>query len=735
MSALRSSADVAPRASADDALRSTARLARASAWVALVSALVACRGGETVTVQITDGVIVPPHASPEAWIPRLEALGVERLLVPWTDPSNDVAAIRDAVRGTSIELVVGLGAARTADDEWNGPTIAAASTAAAIERALIAGDVLAGVHLDHAAPGLPDANLAAYLDATVAAIRAATDAPISFALQARRISVAQLQDGGFPAPPAGTPVSALDSELAAIEWANAWASVLAGRVDRVLVHGEDAAWDDVPRVSEDLARLVRALDGRAEVWASVDALAAVAPEGAAIQRVRPARPRSDVEAEVRVMRTHARTVFVTGAASFEPARFLAPDQATRAAPIDVADPNVQGRAEDVLARLSRCCLRDGQVVPVYDHRFERDHGDNVWQEDACWLTGLYTSALSFRAAVLGTPEARDQARAAWRALHQLASTTPLRGEVVRTYARTLYGTQTRLEPGADTKKRWHRAPDRELYWVGDISVDQLSGWFQGVAVYHDLVATPEERATIASDVTAVLDMFLANDLHAIEHDGGRTTFGDLRAQPVLALAFFQIGAHVATDPARRAAYRAEYERLLDEEGAHFAIGNVLATYHAVGRYGSDHFYSSGFYPLLMYETEPARRAELALAFHVFHVLERPFGNAYADVVTAVFRPDADAARRASHALTAYRPALTANAAWLASFDAYHEGPFVPVEARPAAELDFDYVPPGAARLRGGLEHRFPGVGFLVSYWMARYHGLLVPVDPPRRNGS
>jgi hypothetical protein len=155
---------------------------------------------------------------------------------------------------------------------------------------------------------------------------------------------------------------------------------------------------------------------------------------------------------------------------------------------------------------------------------------------------------------------------------------------------------------------------------------------------------------------------------------------------------------------------------------------VLATYHAVGRYGSDHFYSSGLYPLLAYETDRARRAELELALHAFELLERRFGNAYADVVSGVFRPDGDAARRASHELLAYRPEWTANAAWLAAFDGYDGRPFVPIDARPAAELDFDYVPPGEARLRGGLEHRFAGVGFLVSYWMARYHGLLVRVD-------
>lgn len=139
------------------------------------------------------------------------------------------------------------------------------------------------------------------------------------------------------------------------------------------------------------------------------------------------------------------------------------------------------------ADLRRCYLRDGQVLTVYDNRFAAEHGANAWQEDACWLTGLYTSALSFAFAVTADPEIREDAREAWGALHQMSVTTPLRGEVVRHFARSLPGVQ--LAPATDnTRKHWHRDAERELYWIGDTSVDQRSGWFAGVSVYYDLAA-------------------------------------------------------------------------------------------------------------------------------------------------------------------------------------------------------------------------------------------------------
>ena len=50
-------------------------------------------------------------------------------------------------------------------------------------------------------------------------------------------------------------------------------------------------------------------------------------------------------------------------------------------------------------------------------------------------------------------------------------------------------------------------------------------------------------------------------------------------------------------------------------------------------------------------------------------------------------------------------------------------PPAPPLFRPAAELDYDYVPPGEKGLRGGLEHRYNGIGFMIGYWMGRYHHL------------
>lgn len=674
----------------------------------------ACRcGEEPVVVTAADGVSIAPWAHPELYLDRLRALEVRRLLIPWTDPATDLATLRLAATGRDdLELIAGLDPARTEADEWNRPRAPAATLEDAIARASILGDALSGVHLDHQEVGLPDEDLPAYLDQTIAAIRARTDVPISYAIRRRSIPVQKIMEAGFPAPPAGTAIESLDSAEDVAAWVNAWAGVLAGRVDRVVVSGADGSVTDARAIE----LLKNKLGDATEVWATVDL---ISPVRDGMKRTPTARNRDEVTGALNVLRTRGVLGFAGGGEWFEPAALLGPEAATRAEPPEDADTNLEARAIDVERRLRRCCLRDGQIVAVYDHRFERDHADNLYQEDACWLTGLYTAAMSFQYAVTRDPDAAARAREGFDALHQLANTTPLKGEVVRNFTRVLYGLQPEPPPaGSETIKRWRRAEDRELYWVGDISVDQLSGWFAGMAAYHQLVATEDEKRVLAADVAAVLDLFLANDLSAIEYTGQKTTFGNLRSAPVLALAFFQIGFQLTGD----VKYRTEFERLIDEEGMHFQIGTTLALYHQAGRFGSDHFYSSGFYPLVALEKDPARRAQLELGLEIFHTLKRRFGDAYADTVYGVFHPELDASRRAMTQLRNYRPEFLENAHYLA--EAPPQGSsFTPIEARPAAELDFDYAPPGEAAIRGGLEHRFSGVGFLLSYWMARHHGL------------
>src|SRR5256885_1286976 len=79
-------------------------------------------------------------------------------------------------------------------------------------------------------------------------------------------------------------------------------------------------------------------------------------------------------------------VLILGAETYPPDQLLPPGAGRRDKLPAAPDPDLESRALDMDMRLRRCCIRDGQVITVYDHRFAREHGDNMWQEDSCWLT-------------------------------------------------------------------------------------------------------------------------------------------------------------------------------------------------------------------------------------------------------------------------------------------------------------------------------------------------------------
>src|SRR5688572_30296470 len=131
-------------------------------FVSLLFLFAACRcGDEEIVVPVANGIAIAPWAKPELYLDRLEQLDARTLLVSWTDPSTDLAKLREAVKGREIELIIGLHAANLAEDEHNTPAAASSELAAALDRALVLDDELDGVHLDH-----HDSILPQNLDAT-----------------------------------------------------------------------------------------------------------------------------------------------------------------------------------------------------------------------------------------------------------------------------------------------------------------------------------------------------------------------------------------------------------------------------------------------------------------------------------------------------------------------------------------------------------------------------------------
>lgn len=387
-----------------------------------------------------------------------------------------------------------------------------------------------------------------------------------------------------------------------------------------------------------------------------------------------------------------------------------------------AEPELLAKAETVLEHLLGKTLRDGQLVTVINGQYPLRLFGNVWQEDACWLTGLFLAAESYRYAVTGDPDALASAKATWRVVLKMAEVTPKRGEVVRNWTRYLYEQTNPVAPGADTIKRWRKHPTEEVYWVGDISVDQLSGYFYGLATFYDLAAGPTERAEVESITAAIVDDPINNNLWATQYDGQRCTYGNLRSAPELLSAFLLIAYHI-TGHAR---YLEEYNRITYDE--YMDIKGILyhwAMHYVARKIGGQHFQDSGYAHQFRYLTDPVAYRRWIWALEYVYLGSFLIGNTYADFTHQMQVPDSSGAARGLAELYDFDPELLDNGNWFRKVNqTWPDDEWVGMDERPAAEFEWCWGRYGATKPRGSSTYRYTGVGYLLTYWQGRYFGWI-----------
>ena len=387
-----------------------------------------------------------------------------------------------------------------------------------------------------------------------------------------------------------------------------------------------------------------------------------------------------------------------------------------------ADPVLAKKAQVIEQHLRSRGLRDGNVVTVIDGQLPLDMFGNLWQEDACWITGLYLGAESFRCAVTASEQACALADQLADTLHEMANVTPLPGEVVRNFTRYLITQTNPVSPGSSTIKRWHKHPDKEVYWVGDISVDQLSGYFYGLAVYYDLVADAQQRRQIEQDVSRIMGLILDNGLRAREFNGQNATYGNLRAAPELGTTWLAMAWRITGE----SRFRDAFDMLIEKENMHWKLIVYHWVMHAVlQKYGGQHFQDTGLYHLYTYApTDPAVFRELIWGLEYVYQGSFTWGNAMADFTHQAHTPDSAGAARSLHDHYMYNPAYLDNGVWAAQVNQSFAGGYHPMEYRSFDEWDWTVAPTSTKNPRGGPNHRYPGVAYLVTYWEGRWHGWI-----------
>ena len=419
------------------------------------------------------------------------------------------------------------------------------------------------------------------------------------------------------------------------------------------------------------------------------------------------------------------------------------DQSTIYSPVRMNINQLGQNADKVERFLQQRCLVDGQVVSVLDTRFSTKSIQNQWQEDADWITGLYVGAESLRYATTGEPEAADFARQSWKALHKLSNISGKPGIVARYYLPEVEG---QLGEG---RKRWHRNKDG-IYWIGDISRDQLSGHIFGLATYFDHVATATEKEIIRTDVEAITDLIIDNQMMAIDPDGQPCIHGNFWVSPLFALSFLKSAYHIT----QKDSYQEKYLELINP---HYFLGHALQSARVSPNPFFQHYHQdSPLYHLLMYEDEPDLRQQIRRICYYLYKDTHRHGNAYLMIDQAIANPESDSGQKAVAELYKFKVENLNVSRWdqqaralLKESDLPHpiqaslayilaernhlpngRGNYLPIECRPPKEFGWNYyVGEEARRSAGhaghhGIHVQYSGVDYLLAYWMARYHHLV-----------
>jgi len=396
-------------------------------------------------------------------------------------------------------------------------------------------------------------------------------------------------------------------------------------------------------------------------------------------------------------------------------------------------------------RLRERHLRHGYVVTCTWNEKLQPPG---WQpgyddNDGLW-TSLYVAAEAFRYATTGEPEARDYASQSLQALLDLVRLSPVKGMP----ARFIVLDQDNLEV-PQNNPHVRRLKNLPAWYKGDTSSDELAGHFFAYSIYFDLIANEEEKRQIRQAADAIGSHLLEHGLLIIDEGGQPTTWGvfapqflnhdprwaeDRGLNSLQILSHLKVCYHLTGDPK----YQQEYERLIREHGYAFNAVHQkkLPPYHV--NHSDDELAALAFYPLLLYEEDPALRALYRLGARRSWEIERPEKSPLFNFIYGVADPQmADAAASAETLQdmpmdTRYYDIDNRHCADI-RIDEELRGRFgVTQSAQPLRRSQSGMLKwngnPYSLVWEGQQSAEDDGTFFLLPYWMGRYYGFIREED-------
>lgn len=377
-------------------------------------------------------------------------------------------------------------------------------------------------------------------------------------------------------------------------------------------------------------------------------------------------------------------------------------------------------------------VSDAELVDAdYVHlRLHDTDNDGLW-------SSLYLAAESFRFAVTGDADARENALDGFDAIERLVTITPIPGFQARTFE--LEGFK-RSDP-----ERWRTRPQHDFEWKGHTSSDEIVGTFFFHSVFHDTVARddPALQGRVASTVGAIMNHILDHNLYLVDVDGKPTTWGrwnpeyvntaavggDRRLNSIEILSFLQLAYHVTGSQRFKDAF---YD-LVRRHG--YAENTIRYLPDPMGEWNhsDDELYWLSYYNLIKHCFEEELRATFMKSIRAHVEATRRKRN---PVWNFIFGGVTGEAIDLEGSIFILRRFPLDNRDWRMQNSHRLD---IRIDARPDVEPEAAAVlPPDERRIQkwnsnemgldGGGDGNSPesGAEYLLPYWMGRYFGFISP---------
>ena len=403
----------------------------------------------------------------------------------------------------------------------------------------------------------------------------------------------------------------------------------------------------------------------------------------------------------------------------------------------LTSPASQDDAEAVSGDIQQLHMPFGTII---DPRFastdpaETQLATNAYTHigDAAIWTGHYLAAEAFRLKVTGSSDALANVQETLDGITMLLDVTgPPGGDNVlaRFYAPESweYAAPVKAE---ETRRGIYSSTVNGVsyFWIGQTSRDQYSGVFFGLAAAYDLLdpldpAQGAMRAQIASNVTRMLNFLLRNVWSVRMPDGTYST--TFLQRPDQQLALLQIGRHV--NPARFTLVYQLHRALLAGSVRAPMMAECGDTHGSYFKFNLDYI---NLYNLIrLEELASPYRALYVSAYDVLRGCTGEHDNAHFNMIDYEVKganEARDADTRSFLNLWVLRPRRDVPVDRTGEYTAC--GPNLaceplPVDKRPSNDFLWQRDPYVLSNGGSSLV-QFPGIDFILPYWMARHRGVM-----------